>query len=247
MTGTRSIALVTGANRGIGEAVAAGLAGRGMTVFAGARDARRGAAAVERLRAAGGDVHGIALDVTDAGTVAAAAEEVAARCGRLDVLVNNAGILGDERQIAGAGGGDVLAEVRRVFEANVFGVIVVTEAMLPLLLRSPAGRVVNLSGRGGSLTAMAAPDGNLAGLPPLLGYPPSKAALNAVTLQYAKRLREHGILVNAVCPGLTATEGNGFAGDRTPEQGAAIAVRMATLGPDGPTGTFVDEQGLLPW
>ncbi|AQZ69494.1 3-oxoacyl-[acyl-carrier protein] reductase [[Actinomadura] parvosata subsp. kistnae] len=246
MTGTRSIALVTGANRGIGEAVAAGLAGLGMTVFAGARDARRGAAAVERLRAAGGDVHGIALDVTDAGTVAAAAEEVAARHGRLDVLVNNAGILGDERQVPGTGG-DVLAEVRRVFEANVFGVIAVTEAMLPLLLRSPAGRVVNLSGRGGSLTAMAAQDGDLAGLPPLLGYPPSKAALNAVTLQYAKRLREHGILVNAVCPGLTATEGNGFAGDRTPEQGAAIAVRMATLGPDGPTGTFVDEHGPLPW
>ncbi|KAB8192008.1 SDR family NAD(P)-dependent oxidoreductase [Nonomuraea phyllanthi] len=246
MTNMETIALVTGAGQGIGHAIAAGLAGKGMTVYVGARDARRREAAVERLRAAGGDAHGIALDVTAADTVAAAAEEITARHGRLDVLVNNAGITGDRRQIPGAGT-DVPAEVRRVFETNLFGVIAVTEAMLPLLLRSPAGRVVNVSGRAGSLTAMATPDGEFAGLPPLLGYPPSKAAVNAVTLQYAKHLRPHGILVNAVCPGHTATEGNGFTGDRTAEQGAAIAVRMATLGPDGPTGTFADDQGPIAW
>jgi len=246
MTDAIKIALVTGANKGIGYAIAAGLADRKMTVLVGARDIDRRDAAVERLRAAGGDVHGITLDVTAADTIARAAEEIAARYGRLDVLVNNAGITGDERQIPGAGT-DALAEVRRVFETNVFGVVAVTEAMLPLLLHSPAGRVVNVSGRGGSLTAMAAPNGEFADLPPLLGYPASKAAVNAVTTQYAKHLRRNGILVNAVCPGHTATEGNGFTGDRTAEQGAAITVRMATLGQDGPTGAFVDENGSIPW
>ncbi|MCO5993841.1 SDR family NAD(P)-dependent oxidoreductase [Actinoallomurus rhizosphaericola] len=246
MTDKMTIALITGANKGIGHAIAAGLADRGMTVLVGARDVERRDAAVERLRAAGGDVHGLTLDVTAADTIAMAAEEIAARYGRLDVLVNNAGITGDERQIPGAGP-EVPAEVRRVFETNVFGAIAVTEAMLPLLLRSPAGRVVNVSGRGGSLTAMATTDGEFADLPALLGYPASKAALNAVTTQYAKHLRANGILVNAICPGHTATEGNGFSGDRTVEQGAAIAVRMATLGPDGPTGAFVDENGPIPW
>ncbi|GLY77830.1 SDR family NAD(P)-dependent oxidoreductase [Actinoallomurus iriomotensis] len=246
MTHTTTIALVTGANKGIGHAIAAALAERRMTVLVGARDIERRNAAVRMLRAAGGDVHGITLDVTAAEIIAMAAEEIATRYGRLDVLVNNAGITGDERQIPGAGA-DVPAEVRRVFETNVFGLVAVTEAMLPLLLRSPAGRVVNVSGRGGSLTAMATPDGEFADLPPLLGYPASKAAVNAVTTQYAKHLRRNGILVNAVCPGHTATEGNGFTGDRTTRQAAAIAVRMATLGPGGPTGAFVDENGPIPW
>lgn len=243
MTDSQTIALVTGANRGIGRAIAAGLAERGMTVLAGARDPRPRDATVEQPRTA---VRPIALDLTRADTIAAAAEEIARRYGRLDVLVNNAGITGDQRQIPGTGA-EVLAEVRRVFEVNLFGAIAVTEAMLPLLMRSPAGRVVNVSGRGASLTAMAAPDGEFADLPPLLGYPASKAALNAVTTQYAKHLRHNGILVNAVCPGHTATEGNGFAGDRTARQGAAIAIRMATLDQDGPTGTFVDEAGPIPW
>jgi NAD(P)-dependent dehydrogenase (short-subunit alcohol dehydrogenase family) len=246
MTDTTKIALVTGANKGIGHAIAAGLAERGMTVLVGARDGERRAAAVERLRAAGGEVHGIALDVTDAGTIATAAKEITTRYGRLDVLVNNAGITGDGRQVPGSGSG-VVGEVRRVFEVDFFGAVAVTEAMLPLLLRSAAGRVVNVSARSASLAAMAALDGEFADLPPLLGYPASKAALNAVTTQYAKHLRGSGILVNAVCPGRVATDGNGGSGDRTPEQGAAIAVRMATLGQDGPTGTFVDESGSIPW
>lgn len=246
MTDTTTIALVTGANKGIGYAIAAGLAEAGTTVLIGARNPERRSAAVERLRDAGGDVHGISLDVTDAATIALAAEEITTQYGRLDILVNNAGITGDERQIPGAGG-DTVTEVRRVFETNLFGMVMVTEAMLPLLLRSPAGRVVNVSGRGGSLTMMAAPDGEFTDLPPLLGYPASKAAVNAVTTQYAKHLRHNGILVNAVCPGHTATDGSGSTGGRTPAQGAAIAIRMATLGPDGPTGTFVDENGPIPW
>ncbi|WP_461003351.1 SDR family NAD(P)-dependent oxidoreductase [Streptomonospora sediminis] len=245
MTETR-IALVTGANKGIGHAIAAGLAEADMTVLVGARDIERRSTAVDRLRAAGGDAHGITLDVTNADTVAAAATEIEQRFGRLDVLVNNAGITGDKRQIPGTGT-DVLPEVRKVFEVNFFGLVAVTEAMLPLLLRSPAGRVVNLSGRGGSLTAMAAPDGGFADLPALLAYPASKTAINAVTTQYAKHLHPHGILVNAVCPGHTATEGNGFTGERTPDQGAAIAVQMATLAPDGPSGTFTDADGPIPW
>ncbi|SFJ45846.1 Short-chain dehydrogenase [Amycolatopsis sacchari] len=238
---TDEIALVTGASKGIGYAIAAGLADRGMTVLIGSRDARQRDAAVRQL----GSAQGIELDVTDPATLAAAAKTIAERYGRLDVLVNNAGITGNERQIPGSG--DAAAEVRRVFEVNVLGVVAVTEAMLPLVRRSPAGRVVNVSGRAGSLTAMAAPDGELADLPPLLGYPASKAALNAITLQYAKHLRGDGILVNAVCPGPTATEGNGFTGERTPEQAAVVAVRMATLGDDGPTGTFTSEEGPIAW
>jgi NAD(P)-dependent dehydrogenase (short-subunit alcohol dehydrogenase family) len=239
---TAKVALVTGANKGIGFAIARGLAARGNTVLVGARDAARRAAAVEALD---GDVHGIELDVTDPETIARAYEEIDKRFGRLDILVNNAGITGDEAQGAGAGG---LAEVRRVFEVNVFGVMAVTDALLPLLLRSSGARIVNVSSSVGSLADMTAPDGgHLAEMPAMLGYPVSKTALNAVTAQYAKHVRKDGILVNAVCPGYVATDLNGEAGHRTPEQGAAIAVELATVGADGPTAGFFDDDGRVAW
>lgn len=159
--------------------------------------------------------------------------------------MNNAGITGDGSQEAGTGG---LAEVRRVFEVNVFGVMAVTDAMLPLLLRSGAGRIANMSSSVGSLANMTAPDGGyLADLPAMLGYPVSKTALNAVTAQYAKHVRKNGILVNAVCPGYTATDLNGFAGHRTADQGAAVAVRLATVGADGQTAGFFDDDGEVAW
>jgi NAD(P)-dependent dehydrogenase (short-subunit alcohol dehydrogenase family) len=242
-TGTAKVALVTGANKGIGFEIARGLAARGITVLVGARDEARRAAAVAALD---GDVHGIELDVTDPGTIAQAYKEIDERFGRLDILVNNAGITGDQSQAAGAGG---LAEVRRVFEVNVFGVMAVTDAMLPLLLRSTGARVVNVSSSVGSLADMTAPDGGyLAEMPAMLGYPVSKAALNAVTAQYAKHVRKDGILVNSVCPGYTATDLNGHAGDRTPEQGAAIAVELATVvGADGPTAGFFADAGRVAW
>jgi len=200
---------------------------------------------VDRLAAEGHEVHGVGLDVTDPSTIAEAAAFVDERYGRLDILVNNAGITGDPTQTAGEGG---LAEARKVFDVNVFGVMAVTEAMLPLLLRSAQARVVNVSSSVGSLADMTAPDGGyLAEMPAMLGYPVSKTALSAVTAQYAKHLRKDGVLVNAVCPGYTATDLNGFAGDRTPEQGAAIAIEMALLPEDGPTAGFFDDAGRVAW
>ena len=236
----KRIALVTGANKGIGFAIASQLAEQGMTVLVGARDRARREDAVARMS---GDVHGIELDVTDQGTVERAAKEVETRFGGLDVLVNNAGITGGESQTPGA---DPVPEVRRVFEVNLFGVIAVTEAMLPLL--RPGARIVNVSSSVGSLADMTAPGGgHLAELPALLGYPASKTALNAVTAQYAKHLRDKGILVNTVCPGYVATDLNGHDGTRTPDQGAKIAVKLATAEANGPTAAFFDDDGPVAW
>jgi NAD(P)-dependent dehydrogenase (short-subunit alcohol dehydrogenase family) len=137
--------------------------------------------------------------------------------------------------------------VRAVFETNVFGVIAVTNAMLPLLRRSPAPRIVNLSSAAGSLTITSNPDGPLAGLPPSAAYAPSKTALTALTVQYANELRKDGIRVNAADPGFVDTDSNNHSGHLTPAQGAAIVVRLATLGADGPTGGFFSEDGPVPW
>ncbi|HEY7596851.1 MAG TPA: SDR family oxidoreductase [Actinophytocola sp.] len=244
MTETNKVALVTGANKGIGYEIVRGLAKRGVTVLLGARDAGRRDAAVAKLAAEGLDVTGVPLDVTDAASVEAAAKTIEERHGRLDILVNNAGITGERSQAPGAG---AVAEVRRVFDVNVFGVIAVTDAMLPLLRRAAGARVVNMSSSVGSLADMTSDDSMLRDMPAALGYPVSKAALNAVTAQYAKHLRDEGIPVNSVCPGYTATDLNGFSGHRTPEQGAAIAIEMALAGADGPTAGFFDDAGRVAW
>lgn len=246
------IALVTGANKGIGRATAEQLAALGMTVLVGARDPRHGEDTAAAVRAAGGDAYVVALDVTDPTTVQAAARRVEERFGHLDVLVNNAGISGagpsaplDVRdQVPSVADLDI---VRAVFETNVFGVIAVTNAMLPLLRRSPAPRIVNLSSDAASLTLTSDPDGPFAGLPPVAAYTPSKTALNALTVQYANELRKDGVLVNAAAPGFCATDINHHTGHRTAAQGAAIVVRLATLGADGPTGGFFSEDGPVPW
>lgn len=244
MTGNDIIALVTGANRGIGHEIARGLALAGMTVLLGARDPRRGEEAAAALRGDGLDVRPLTIDVTDEDGVRAAAEEVGERFGRLDVLVNNAGISGGAWRSPGLGA------VRAVFETNFFGVVRVTDAMLPLLRKSEAGRIVNVSSGTASMAHMTDPGHYFAGMRANLAYPPSKAALNALTVQYAKELRPSGILVNAAAPGACDTD---FARDlgltltRTAEQGAAVAVRLATLGPDGPSGGFFDEDGPVPW
>ena len=241
---TTSIALVTGATRGIGREIAAGLAARGATVLLGARDAERGAAVAAELP---GDVHPVALDVTDAASVAAAAAHVGERYGRLDVLVNNAGVSGD--LAAQVPGGTDVEGVRAVFATNVFGVIAVTEAFLPLLRRSAAARIVNLSSSVGSLARMSDPGHYFAGLPGVLGYAPSKAALNQVTVQYAKHLRPDGILVNAADPGACATDFSAGVpwATRTAAEGAAVAIHLATLPDDGPTGGCVADGGPVPW
>ncbi|SCG78869.1 SDR family oxidoreductase [Micromonospora humi] len=240
----RRTALVTGANKGIGYEIAAGLGALGWRVGVGARDEQRREAAVAKLRADGVDAFGVPLDVTDDASVTAAARLLADQAGGLDVLVNNAGVTGGMPQQPG--GADV-ATVRAAVEVNVIGVVRLIEAMLPLLRRSTAPRIVNMSSGVGSLTRQSASAGEGQTGPLSVAYAPSKSMLNAVTIQYARALGDTNILVNAGCPGFTATDLNGFRGVRTPQQGAAIAIRLATLPDDGPTGGFFEDAGVVPW
>jgi len=234
-------ALVTGANKGIGYEIAAGLARRGFRVGIGARDAGRREDAVSKLRADGLDVFGVALDVTDDASVASAAGQLAEQ-GGLDVLVNNAAITGGMPQEPTK----VSAEqVLAVVDTNVIGVIRVTNAMLPLLRQATSPRIVNVSSTVGSLTLQTA-QAEAVG-PISAAYSPTKSYLNAVTIQYAKELAGTGILINAGCPGYVATDLNNHQGFRTPEQGAAIFLELATLPDGGPSGTFRDETGIQPW
>lgn len=249
----KPIALVTGANKGIGLQIAKDLTAHGFTVLVGSRNLERGEAAAQSI---GADAHAIQLDVTNQPSIARAAKRIQSDFGRLDVLVNNAGIshavelkpdwtLEDAAKLGRA---SVVShdEVRAVFETNVFGVVAVTQAMLPLLREAPAGRVVNVSSTVGLLTLNADPN-----FPPraIFGpsYSASKTALNAITLAFAIELEATPIKVNAVCPGFTGTELNNFAGPRTVQQAAREPVRLALIGDDGPTGTFSNEDGPLPW
>ena len=234
----QTTALVTGANKGIGYEIAAGLGALGWRVGVGARDDARRETAVEKLRAAGVDAFGVPLDVTEDASVAAAA----ASLDRLDVLVNNAGITGTLPQEPTWVG---LDNIRATLEVNVFGVIRVTNALLPLLRRSAHPRIVTMSSTVGSLTRQTADAGDTG--PISAAYSPSKTYLNGVMVQYAKELKDTNILVNLACPGFVATDLNGFRGHRTPEQGAAIAIRLATLPDDGPTGGYFDDAGPIPW
>jgi NAD(P)-dependent dehydrogenase (short-subunit alcohol dehydrogenase family) len=240
------IALVTGGNKGIGREIAAQLAALGHTVVIGARSLERGEATAGELRAAGGDVSAVELDVTDTASAASAAASVSARFGRLDALVNNAGI---SHQPGADFSGQMpstadVDHVRYVFETNVFGVVTVTSAFLPLLRRSPAPRIVNVSSSAGSLASIS----DFSNTDPIaLGYVPSKTALTALTMMYARDLVGERILVNAVCPGFVATDLNNHHGVLTPAEGARSAVRMATIDADGPTGTFTDVDGPVAW
>ncbi|WP_104820588.1 SDR family NAD(P)-dependent oxidoreductase [Kitasatospora sp. MMS16-BH015] len=238
------IALVTGANKGIGYAIAEGLGALGWSIGVGAREERRREAAVERLRAAGVDAYGVPLEVTEEASVAGAARLIEERAGRLDVLVNNAAIAGAMPQQPSQADPAVL---RAVVETNVLGAVRVTNAMLPLLRRSAAPRIVNMSSSVGSLTRQSSATTEETVGPVAVAYAPSKTFLNAVTLQYARELAGTGILINAACPGYVATDLNGFRGHRTPAQGAAIAIRLATLPDGGPTGGFFEEGGEVPW
>jgi len=237
-------ALVTGANKGIGYEIAAGLGALGWSVGVGARDESRREEAVARLRDGGVDAFGVPLDVTDDDSVAAAAALVAERAGRLDALVNNAGITGGGPQQPSTVDPDV---IRAVVETNVIGVVRVTNALLPLLRRSSAPRIVNMSSSVGSLTRQSGLGGDLTTGPVAVAYSPSKSFLNAVTLQYARELAGTNILINCACPGFVATDLNGFRGVRTPQEGAATAIRLATLPDGGPTGGFFEDAGVVPW
>ncbi|WP_214109291.1 SDR family oxidoreductase [Acrocarpospora catenulata] len=237
----KTIALVTGANKGIGYEIAAGLGAMGWSVGVGARDEQRRMDAVAKLRAAGADAFGVPLDVTDDESVTAAAQLIEERAGRLDVLVNNAGVAGGWPEPPTT---IDLETVRRLVETNVIGVIRVTNAMLPLLRRSAHPRIVNQSSHIGSLALQTTPgvDLGISG-----AYAPTKTYLNAVTIQYAKELSGTNILINSACPGYVATDLNGFRGTKTAEQGAVIAIRLAALPDDGPTGQLFDDEGVVPW
>ncbi len=246
-----TIALITGANKGIGFATARNLAARGVTVLLGARDADRGRAAEKALASSGGDARYVPLDVTDVTSAAEAAAWIGSEYGQLDVLVNNAGIArGDGRGLPSE---TTLETLREVFETNVFGVVVVTNAMLPLLRRAPAPRIVNVSSEVGSIASMTDPDSPLWVMGASVPYPASKTALNMVTAMYAKELRDTPAKVNAANPGYCATDLNGHSGFRSPEQGAEIVAHLATLPADGPSGLLwghlwtTGGEGALPW
>jgi NAD(P)-dependent dehydrogenase (short-subunit alcohol dehydrogenase family) len=231
--------LITGANKGLGFETARRLIEAGHTVYIGSRDAQRGRLAAEQLGA-----RTVQLDVTDDASVQAAVKVIEAG-GGLDVLINNAGI---EARGAGnivIGAADVTADMmRETFETNVFGTVRVTHAFLPLLQRSAAPVVVNLSSGLASLARVTD-----AGTPmyayPGVAYPASKTAVNMITVQYAKAFPN--MRINAVEPGFTKTDLNGNTGIQTVEQGAEIIVRMAQVDPDGPTGGHFDAEGTLPW
>ncbi|MFE5463177.1 SDR family oxidoreductase [Nocardia sp. NPDC056564] len=234
--------LITGANKGLGFETARRLVAAGHTVYLGSRDAERGRRAAEQLGA-----RAVVIDVTDDASVAAAVRTIDAD-GGLDALINNAGIAGIEaRSQDGAeiGAAVVTAEeMRTVFETNVFGVVRVTHAFLPLLHRSAAPVVVNVSSGLASLANAATP-GAPAYFYSGVAYPASKTAVNMITVQYAKALPN--IRINAVEPGYTATDLNSHSGTQTVAQGAEIIVRMAQVPPDGPTGGYFDAAGTLPW
>ena len=249
----KRVALVTGANQGIGLQIAKELAAKDFTVLVGSRDLARGE---EAVRTIDGDAHALQIDVTDRSSIAAAAERVRREFGRLDVLVNNAAISHTRRQ-PGMSVEDYaqttrpsvvdLDEFRAVWETNVFGVVAVTQAMLPLLREaSPPARIVNVSSGVGSLTLNANPAFHYRSIfSPV--YSASKTALNAMTLAMAIELEPTGIKVNAACPGFTKTNLNNYAGTQSVEEGAREPVRLALLGPDGPTGSYSNAAGPLPW
>ncbi|MDE3724885.1 SDR family oxidoreductase [Nocardiopsis sp. N85] len=246
------IALVTGANKGIGFQTARLLGLEGMTVLVGSRDIGRGTEAVRALEKEGVDARPLEIDVTDRTSVLAAAARVAEEYGRLDVLVNNAGVA----RWWGPPGETDLDAFRQVLEVNVLGPVAVLDAFLDLLRRSSAPRVVNVSSEIGSIGTMTDPESPFHGMAMGAPYPASKAALNMITALYAGALAGSGAKVNAANPGYCATDLNGHSGTRTAEQGARVSLHLATLSEDGPTGVLwghlagasdPDAHGVLPW
>ena len=249
----KPVALVTGANQGIGLQIAKDLAAHGLFVLVGSRTFERGETAAKEV---GPGTHALQLDVTDQASIAAAAERIRKEFGRLDVLVNNAAISNTNRRPGQSveeyakttrPSNVSLDEMRAVWDTNVFGVLAVYQAMLPLLRGTPNARIVNVSSGVGSLTTNSNPAFPYRAIfGPV--YPASKTALNALTVAMAIELAPEGIKVNAVSPGFTKTNLNGYAGTETVEEGAREAVRVALLGRDGPTGTFTRWEGeTIPW
>lgn len=241
MAEKKTLALVSGANRGIGLAIATGLAQRGVQVLLGCRDLGRGEAACASLRAEGLHLSPVQLDTTDDASVSALAELIERDHGSLDILINNAGIgLDFDPSLS------VLERMRRTLDVNVLGTVRLTETMIPLLVRSQRARIVNVSSELASFGLRAKPDWAYAQTK-MPTYQASKAAVNSLTVSYADLLAGQGIKVNSICPGYTATEATNFAGTRTPTEAAVIAIKFALIDDEGPTGHFVNDAGDIPW
>lgn len=236
------VALISGANKGIGYETARGLGAKKITVLVGARDESRGEAAAAKLRGEGGDARFVKLDVTDPATITRAAEWIEKEFGRLDILINNAGI----GEWATKPSTIAMAKLREVYETNFFGPVALIQTMLPLLRKSKHGRIVNVTSSLGSMTLASQPDSPISQFLSL-GYNTSKSALNSMTLQFANELKGTPIKVNAVCPGYCATDLNNHSGPRTAAQGAVAPIQYATLGEDGPTGGVFNDEGRVPW
>lgn len=237
------IALITGANKGIGREIARQLAEAGVTVIIGARDPERGQAVADDLAARGLKAEAIRIDLTDGDSISAAAETIRDRHGRLDILVNNAGIVDAQDGPPSSGSPEA---ARRIMETNFIGTLAVTQAMLPLLRLSAAGRIVNLSSSLGSLAVNGDPTSPYYSAR-LVGYNASKAALNMLTVQLAAELRDTPIVVNSVSPGYVKTDLTGHTGFMTPEEGARLPVEYALLGENAVSGRFVEPDGETPW
>jgi NAD(P)-dependent dehydrogenase (short-subunit alcohol dehydrogenase family) len=241
------VALVTGANKGLGREIARRLAAQGLVVYLGARDEGRGRTAADELSLAG-DVRFLQLDVTRPAEIDAAVARVDAETSRLDVLVNNAGILLElDTRVTDVSG----VQIRETYAVNLFGVIEVTHAFVPLLRRSAPSRIVNMSTPLGSLSLLSDPEKGFAQRA-MLAYSTSKTALNSATVVYANALRGDGVLVNAAWPGFVATDLNRNRGARSVDEGAELPVQLALLGADGPTGQFftLGDDGtrrVVPW
>lgn len=243
MTMTKKVALVTGANKGIGLEIARQLAQSGIKVLLGARDTTRGQRAAAALASDGLDVEAVAIDLNDEKTIAATAAAVASRYGRLDILVNNAGIIDAEDGPPSVGS---VTAARRLMETNFLGTLAVTQAMLPLLRKSQAGRIVNLATTLGSLSINGDPTSPYYEAR-LIGYNASKAALNMLTVQLAAELKDTQIAVNSVAPGYVKTDLTGGNGFMTAEEGARLPVEYALLADGAVSGRFVEPAGNAPW
>ena len=237
------VALVTGANRGIGFEISRGLANREMTVVMGARDSGRGRTACSQLQAEGLAVHFQHLDVTDGDSIKAVVNEIVGRFGRLDVLVNNAGIMVDQEVTAIAM--DV-ATVGETMQTNFYGPLLLCQHCIPWMRKNGYGRIVNMSSTLGSLTEIADPESNYAAMQSP-AYRLSKNALNGITALFAGQVRGDNILVNSACPGWVKTDMGGRRAPLTPAQGADTPIWLATLPDNGPTGGFFRERKLIPW
>jgi NAD(P)-dependent dehydrogenase (short-subunit alcohol dehydrogenase family) len=241
---TKLVALVTGANKGIGFETARQLAREGVHVIVASRDAAQGDAAAKRIADEGGSAEAVALDVTNAASVEAAARDVEKKHGRLDILVNNAGIMIDAFDKAPSEQG--LDLWRKTFDTNVFGVVATTKAFLPLVRKSAQGRIVNVSSILGSMAANVDPQSAFYNFK-IPAYNISKSALNAWTIHLAYELRDTPIKVNAAHPGFVKTALHGVDAPMSPEEGARTSVRLALLDKEGPTSSFFHNEEVQPW